>query len=82
MRKGMNNRAIAAELNISRRTVETHRAKMRMRTQLGTTELIEFAISTGIVEKDEDGATAAPGGETRTETRRSEETGEGAGSDA
>jgi two-component system response regulator NreC len=52
---GHNNRAIAAELKISRRTVETHRAKMRMRTQLGTEELIQHALRAGLLEKVEAG---------------------------
>jgi FixJ family two-component response regulator len=47
---GRNNRDIGTELNISRRTVEIHRAKMRMRMDLDTEGLIQYALSVGIVE--------------------------------
>jgi DNA-binding NarL/FixJ family response regulator len=85
---GMTNRAIAAELNISRRTVETHRAKMRMRLQLGTGELIEYALSTGIAQKAGQGghvqAHSGNGlvGESRAESRSEEEASDGARPDA
>jgi DNA-binding NarL/FixJ family response regulator len=46
---GYNNRTIAEELKISRRTVETHRAKMRMRMQMDSEELIEYAKREGLV---------------------------------
>jgi FixJ family two-component response regulator len=60
---GLNNRAIATELRISRRTVETHRAKMRMRLQLDTEELIQYALQTGILKEEEKGANAINEGE-------------------
>ncbi|HAC64751.1 MAG TPA: hypothetical protein DCF68_14750 [Cyanothece sp. UBA12306] len=49
--KGLSNREIASQLNVSRRTIEVHVSNMLNKTSLHTrTELVRWAIESKLVE--------------------------------